>query len=459
MKRKSCGGKRINVKRAEGKLSVTRPKVAGIDLGSVEHYVACPPREGQANVKSFGSTTPELAALADWLQAEGVESVAMESTGVYWIPLYELLEQRGIEAVLVDARQIKHVPGRKTDMIDCQWLQLLHSCGLLRGAFRPADAVCQLRAVARQKATLIDEQADWLRRMQKSLDQMNVRVHRAVSDISGTTGMAIIRAIVAGERDPKKLVELRSERCARTPSEMIEELTGNWREDHLFNLKEALAIYDFILQRLALYEAEIQRILRELTPNPNLGSAPEPRNPNKKKLLRVRGQEPLRQALYGVCASDITSIDGISTATAEVVVSELGPDLSAFPTERHFVSYLKLSPKLAISGGKPIRKRPKGTASTRVGAALRMAALTLRNSTTALGGAYRRLARRKGPSVAVFAIARKLATLIYRMLRYGTAYVDEGLQVYEQRFQDAKLRMCKQIADQFGYKLIQQEKI
>ena len=457
MKRKGCKGKRVSVKRAEGKLSVTRPKVAGIDLGSVEHYVACPPREGQANVKSFGTTTPELAALADWLQAEGVESVAMESTGVYWIPLYELLEQRGIEVVLVDARQMKHVPGRKTDMIDCQWLQLLHSCGLLRGAFRPADAFCQLRAVVRQKATLIDEQADWLRRMQKSLDQMNVRVHRAVADISGATGMAMIRAIVAGQRDPKKLAGLRSERCARTLAEMIEELTGNWRDDHLFNLKEALTMYDFILVRIAAYEGEIERILKELALQPALGLAPEPSNSNKKKSLRARGQEPLRQALYGACASDITSIDGVSTATAEVVLSEIGPDLSAFPTERHFVSFLRLSPKLAISGGKPIRKRPKGTASTRVGAALRMAALTLRNSKTALGGAYRRLARRKGPSVAVFATARKLAILIYRMLRYGTAYVDQGLQAYEQRFQEAKLRMCQQIANQFGYKVIRQE--
>jgi transposase len=455
MKRNDVGGKRVNVKCAQGRLSVTRPKVAGIDLGSREHYVACPPRDGQANVKSFGTTTPELAMLADWLQAEGVVSVAMESTGVYWIPLYELLEQRGIEVVLVDARQMKHVPGRKTDMIDCQWLQLLHSCGLLRGAFRPADAFCRLRAVVRQKATLIDEQADWLRRMQKSLDQMNVRVHRAVSDISGTTGMAMVRAIVAGERDPHKLAKLRDERCARTYRQMVEELSGNWREDHLFNLKEALAMYDFILQRIAVYEAEIHRILQALTPPSNSGPAPEPTNPNKKKMMQARGQEPLRQALYGTCASDLTSIDGISTSTAEVVLSELGPDLSDFPTERHFVSYLKLSPKLAISGGKPIRKRPKGTASTRVGAALRMAALTLRNSKTALGGAYRRLARRKGPSVAVFATARKLAVLIYRMLRYGTAYVDEGLQAYEQRFQAARLHMCQQIANQFGYKLIQ----
>jgi len=457
MKRSAGRGKRVNVKRAEGTLSVTRANVAGIDLGSVEHYVACPPRGGQANVKTFGTTTPELAALADWLQAEGVESVAMESTGVYWIPLYELLEQRGMEVVLVDARQMKHVPGRKTDMIDCQWLQLLHSCGLLRGAFRPADAFCRLRAVVRQKATLIDEQADWLNRMQKSLDQMNVRVHRAVSDISGTTGMAMIRAIVAGERDPHNLAKLRNGRCARTRREMIEELTGNWRQDHLFNLKEALAMYDFILQRIVAYEAEIQRILQELGSKVEFGPVPEPGNPNKKKSLRAHGQEPLRQALYGVCASDLTSIDGISTSTAEVVLSELGSDLSAFPTERHFVSFVKLSPKLAISGGKPIRKRPKGTASTRVGAALRMAALTLRNSKTALGAAYRRIARRKGASVAVFATARKLAILIYRMLRYGTAYVDEGLQAYEERFQVSRLQMCQQIANQLGYKLIQQE--
>jgi transposase len=455
MKRNGSGGKRVKVKRAEGNLSVTRPKVAGIDLGSVEHYVACPPRDGQANVKSFGTTTPELAVLADWMQAEGVESVAMESTGVYWIPLYELLAARGIDVVLVDARQLKHVPGRKTDMIDCQWLQLLHSCGLLRGAFRPEDAFCHLRAVVRQKATLIDEQADWLRRMQKSLDQMNVRVHRAVSDISGTTGMAMIRAIVAGERDPRKLAALRCGRCARTTREMIAELTGNWREDHLFNLQEALAMYDFILERMAAAEREVQRILANLGTAPTPAAAPAPSNPNKRKLMRARGQEPLRQALYGVFAADLTSIDGISTATAEVVLSELGPNLSTFPTERHFVSYLKLSPKLAISGGKPIRKRPRGTASTRVGAALRMAALTLRNSKTALGAYYRRIARHKGASVAVFATARRLAILIYRMLRYGTAYVDEGVQIYEQRFQDAQLRMCQHVANRLGYKLIQ----
>jgi transposase len=407
-------------------------------------------------VRSFRTTTPELSTLADWLQAEGVESVAMESTGVYWIPLYELLDQRGIDVVLVDARQMKHVPGRKTDMIDCQWLQLLHSCGLLRGAFRPADAFCRLRAVVRQKATLVEEQSDWLRRMQKSLDQMNVRVHRAVSDISGSTGMAMIRAIVAGERDARQLVKLRNERCAHTRKEMIEELTGNWREEHLFNLKEALAMYDFIQQRLAAYENEIHRMLKELAAKTESKPIPELSNPNKKHSVRKNGQEPLRQALYGACASDLTNIDGISTTTAEVILSEVGPNLTAFPSERHFVSFLKLSPKLAISGGKPIRKHSKGTASTRIGNALRMAAMTLRNSKTALGASYRSIARRKGACVAVFATARKLAILIYRMLRHGMAYVDEGIQSYEERFRTARLQTCQQIAKQLGYKLIQE---
>lgn len=457
MKQKERGGKRVSVKRAEGSLSMIRDNAAGVDLGSKEHYVACPPRNGEANVKVFGTSTPELEALVDWLRAEGVGSVAMESTGVYWIPLYELLVQHGLEAVLVDARQLKHVPGRKTDMIDCQWLQLLHSRGLLRGAFRPADTICRLRALVRQKATLIDEQADWLRRMQKSLDQMNVRVHRAVSDISGTTGMAMIRAIVAGERDPRKLVGLRNGRCALTPSEMVEELTGNWREDHLFNLKEALAMYDFIQQRIGAYDVELQRQLATMALPQITTPAPEPRNLNKKKLMRARGQEPLRQALYGMCATDLTAIDGISTSTAEIILSELGPNLTAFPSERHFVSFLKLSPKLAISGGKPISKRPKGTASTRVGAALRMSALTLRNSQTAMGASYRRLARRKGANVAVFATARKLAIQVYRMLRYGAAYVDEGAQAYEKRFQDAQLRNCHNIAKQHGYKLVQED--
>ena len=461
MKRKASRGKRIKVKHGEGgKLFVNRPSVAGIDLGSLEHYVACPQKiEGEANVKVFGTTTPQLEALSDWLKAEGVESVAMESTGVYWIPLFEILDQRGIEVILADARQIKHVPGRKTDMIDCQWLQLLHSCGLLRGAFRPADGFCRLRSVIRQRETLTGEQADWLRRMQKSLDQMNIRVHRAVSDISGVTGMAIIRAIVGGERDPYTLAGLRNNRCRKSVDQIAEELTGNWREDHLFNLEEALRMYEFILERIQVYDTEIQRILRELSPGDQHEPVPEVTKASKKKMMKARGQEPLRKALYRVCGCDLTSIDGINVTTTEIVLSELGTDLSCFPTEGHFISFLRLSPKLAISGGKPIRKRPKGTATTRVGAALRMSALTLRNSKTALGGYYRRISRRKGAGVAVFATARKLAIHIYRLLRYGVAYVDAGLEAYEQRFQQARLKMAHQIANQFGYKIIKHDEL
>jgi transposase len=450
-------GKPVRVKRAEGDLPVVRPDAAGIDLGSREHYVAAPPRDGHANVRAFGTTTPELIAMADWLRAEGVQSVAMESTGVYWIPAYEVLEGRGFEVLLVDARQLKHVPGRKTDVIDCQWLQLLHSRGLLRGSFRPDDSVCYLRSLVREEATLVNLRADTLRRMQKSLDQMNVRVHHAVSDISGTTGMAMLRAIVAGERDPAKLAAFRNARCQKTPREMRDALTGNWREDHLFNLAQSLALYDAIQARLDAYTQEIARVLASWATQPAPAPAPDLPNPNKRKLMRARGQEPMRQALFHASQVDLTVIDGISVETAKGILSEVGPNLDAFPTERHFVAYLRLSPKLAISGGKPIRRRPKGSTTSRLGSILRMAATTLRNSQTALGAAYRRLARRKGPGVAVFATARKLAILVYRLLRHGVAYVDEGAHVYEARFREARLRMCQNVANQLGFNLVPQE--
>ena len=433
-------------------LEVIRPQVAGIDLGSREHYVCCPPTpEGEPNVQHFATTTPQLHRLADWLKVEGVESVAMESTGVYWIPIYEILESRGFEVLLVNARALSRVPGRKTDMLDCQWIQRLHSCGLLKGSFRPQDPICALRSLVREKTTMGSQRSDWLRRIQKCLDQMNVCVHHAVSDISGVTGMAIIRAIVAGERDPRKLAKLRDKRCRKTEGQIAEELTGNWRPEHLFSLQQALQMYEHCCAAIAAYEAEIQSQLDALTPSEHRAlPLPEVRNKTKARNFKARGQEPMRQALFLLSGSDLTSIDAIGVDTAETVLSELGTDLSSFANEKHFVSYLNLAPKLAISGGKPIPGKRRGSTSTRIGNALRMAALTLRNSKTALGAEYRRIARRKGASVAVFAMARKLAILIYRLLRYGQAYVDEGMEAYEERFKAARIRTCKQIAKQFN---------
>ncbi len=440
-------------------LRVIRSNVAGIDLGSREHYVCCPPMpDGAPNVQHFGTTTPELYRLAGWLKEQGVESVAMESTGVYWIPIYEILESRGFEVLLVNARALSSVPGRKTDMLDCQWIQMLHSCGLLKGSFRPGDDICALRSLVREKTTMEDQRSDWLRRIQKSLDQMNVRVHHAVSDISGTTGMAIIRAIVAGERNPAELAKLRDPRCRKSEAQIVEELTGNWRAEHLFSLRQALQMYDHICAIIAQYETEIHGALRALQPPEHRDTkVPEPANKTKAKNFRHRGQEPTREALFRLNGADLTAIDGIGVNTAETILSELGTDLSCFPSENHFASYLKLAPKLAISGGKPIPGKRAGSTTTRLGGVFRMAALTLRNSKTALGAEYRRIARRKGASVAVFVLARKLAILVYRLLRYGQAYVDEGMQAYEERFKAARLRTCRQIAKEFGLKILEPE--
>lgn len=452
-------GKQRSRRKPKQGLRVIQPNVAGIDLGSREHYVCCPPTpEGEPNVQHFGTTTPELYRLADWLKEQGVASVAMESTGVYWVPIYEILESRSFEVLLVNARAISSVPGRKTDMLDCQWIQMLHSCGLLKGSFRPSDDICALRSLVREKTTMESQRSDWLRRIQKSLDQMNVCVHHAVSDISGVTGMAIIRAIVEGERDPAKLAKLRDKRCRKSEQQIAEELTGNWRAEHLFSLKQALQMYDHICASIAQYDAEIQRTLTALQPPENRAlKAPEVANKNKRKNFRARGQEPMREALFRLTGYDLTAIDGIGVDTAETVLSEVGADLSCFPSENHFVSYLKLAPKLAISGGKPVPTKRAGSTTTRLGATFRMAALTLRNSKTALGAEYRRIARRKGASVAVFALARKLAILVYRLLRYGQAYVDEGMQGYEERFKAARIRTCKQIAKDFGLTVLEPE--
>ena len=453
MARKSKNLKSKARKQLPRSLKTIQPNAAGIDLGSREHWVAGPPREDSTpNVKRFATTTPELLRLADWLKEQGIETVAMESTGVYWIPLFEILDNRGFEVVLANARQISNVPGRKTDMLDCQWLQLLHACGLLRGSFRPSDDICRLRALIRERNTMVEQRADWVRRMQKCLDQMNVCVHHAVSDITGVTGMAIIRAIVDGERDPRALARLRDRRCRKSEEQIAEQLTGNWRAEHLFNLRQALKMYDQLCTVIADYDSEILTNITTLQPaDTDDTSAPPPASKTKAKNLIKRGHEPMRQALYRLCGIDLTTIDGIGVDTATVLVGELGMDFTVFPDENHFISYLRLAPNLSISAGKKVPKKFKASTCTRVATALRMAALTLRNSKTALGGFYRRVAWRKGASVAVFATARKLAQLIYRLVRYGQAYVDTGIEAYEARFNQRRLRSYTMALNAMGY--------
>lgn len=447
--------------RKGGSVSVAtiRSMVAGIDIGSREHWVCGPARaDGEPNIRVFGTTTVQLQELVDWLVEQGVESAVMESTSVYWIPLYELLESRGIEAVLVNARQLHNVPGRKTDCIDCQWLQTLHSCGLLRGSFRPTDAVARLRALKRQQANFVEQRTRSVQWMQKALDQMNVQVHRAVTDLSGSTGMAIVRAIVAGERDPMRLAALRDPRCRKSPKEIAEYLTGTWREEHLFNLASALNFFDEIEKTIASYDARLRKEIEALQP-PERQEQPLPQHPNptKEKAIKRRGEQDVRAVLWRFSGVDLTRIDGIGTAAAQTILAEIGANLSAFPTEKHFVSWLRLCPRMSISGGKPLKKRRNGMGANRVAGVLRMAATALQRSKTAIGAAFRRTARFKGAAIAVFATARKLAQFVYRMLRYGQDYTDIGETAYELQFRARRIAGITNAAESLGYSLVKKE--
>lgn len=442
-------------KRARRALNPVRPMVAGVDIGAHEHWVCGPEqKDGEREVRVFGATTPQLEEMASWLRERGVESVAMESTYVYWIAVYELLEAHGLEVVLVNARTLKNVPGRKTDMHDCQWLQLLHSCGLLRGAFRPKGEICQLRTLHRQRSNLVVERTRALHWMQKSLDQMNVRVHRAVSNIAGVTGLRILRAIVAGERDPMKLAALRDDRCKKSESVIAEHLTGTWRAEHLFNLRMALEHFDHIERSIRAYDAELLQLMEAITPEDRREQpiAPHP-NRKKAKAIKTRGEAELREVLCRFAGKDLTTIDGISPESARVILTEVGLQIGAFPTEKHFVSWLHLCPRTPISGGKPLKGRKNTFGASRVGGVLRLAALSLQRSPSALGATYRRIARRKSGAVAVFAVARKLGQLVYRLLRYDAAYADIGAEAYERQFQQRRLAALQQNAKDLGLML------
>jgi len=437
-------------------LPVLRALVAGIDIGSKEHGVCGPQSvDDTPNVHVFGTTTPELERLTTWLVEQGVASVAMESTYRYWIPVYELWEARGLEVVLVNARHFRNVPGRKTDMRDCQWIQRLHSCGLLRGSFRPTEDIGSLRAMQRQLDNLVADRTRYVQWMQKSLDQMNVQVHRAVTDITGKTGMSIVRAIVDGERDPIKLAGLRDRRCRKSVAEIADHLTGTWREEHLYNLGAALRMYDAVEAEIAVYEASMLDKLEQLQP-PDRRDEPPPCSPNtsKEKAITRRGEQDKRTTLFRFAGVDLTLIDGIGVGAAATILTEVAPNLSAFPTEKQFISWLRRCPRTPISGGKPLRKRRNALGCSRIGGILRMAALPLARSRTAIGAYFRRISRRKGGAVAVFATARKLATYVYRMLRYGQPYVDVGEASYEAAYVQRRLAAAQQTASENGYTLV-----
>lgn len=426
---------------------LAHPNAAGIDVGSASHYVAVPADRDEQAVREFRAFTEDLEALADWLAACGVDTVAMESTGVYWIPLFELLESRGFTVYLVNARHVKNVSGRKSDVLDCQWLQQLMSFGLLSGAFRPQEQICVLRALSRQREMLTKYQSQHIQHMQKALAQMNLQLGNVISDIAGETGQKIIRAILAGERDGAKLAKLKNMRIRASEDEIAKSLRGNWREEHLFALKQAVELYDAYARTLE--ECDQQLVLRL----ESLARHELPAEPAKRRgRPRSSAKYEWRNALFRVCGVDLTRIDGIDLSTALKVLAEVGPDLSRFKSAKHFASWLGLCPGTKISGGKVLSGASKRTAN-RLAQALRMAATTLRNSKSALGAYYRRLCARLDKAKAVRAAAHKLARLIYTLLTKGTTYVDQGQGYYEERHRQRVLHHLHRKAAAMGFKL------
>ncbi len=429
-------------------LELTHPNAAGIDIGSASHFVAVPADRDDEPVREFASFTADLHRLADWLRDCGVDTVAMESTGVYWIPLFELLDARGFTVLLVNARHVKNVSGRKSDVLDCQWLQQLMSYGLLRGAFRPDDQVCVLRALARQRSTLLKTQARSVQHMQKALVQMNIQLANVIADVAGVSGQAILRAIVAGERNPYVLAGLKNSRVRASDEEIARSLQGTWRAEHLFALRQALDAFDFCGKQLQQCDEEIEAQLQRL----HITDV-EPDKGKKRSKARNAPKFDLRTRLFQMCGVDLTRIDGIDVTTALVVVSEIGTDMSRFPSDKHFASWLGLCPGTKITGGKVMSGKTKRCAN-RAAQALRLAAAALRTSQSALGAYFRRMCARMDKPKAVTAAAHKLARLIFSMLTKGEEYTDQGQAYYEERYRQRVLHNLNRRAQQLGMTLV-----
>ena len=429
------------------------PHAAGIDCGSAEHFVAVPPDRDPTPVRSFATFTGDLQRLADWLTACRVTSVAMEATGVYWIPLYEILDAHGFTVLLVNARHVKNVPGRKSDVSDCEWLRDLHIVGLLRGSFRPTDGIVTLRAYLRHRQTLIETAGSHVQRMQKALVQMNVQLPLVVSDITGVTGLKILRDIVAGRTDPHALAQHRDYRCHASEAEIVAALTGNYRPEHVFALRQNLEAFDHIQQQLAACDTAIEAHLQTLVAHATQATAPLPAARPRQK---PRDNEPrfdLRTPLHQLTGVDLSQIDGIGPYTALRLLSEIGTDMTRWPSDKHFTSWLTLAPKNKISGGRLLSSRTQPSAN-RAAAILRLTAMNLGRTQTALGAFYRRLAFRLGKAKAVTATARKLAILIYRILKDGLVYADPGADAYDAHHRTHVLRRLRQRAANLGFGLI-----
>jgi transposase len=444
-----------------GSLPVLDPHTAGIDVHAAVHWVAVPPGDAPTDpkhpsglppeVRSFGACTADLEEIADWLKQCRVSSVAMESTGVYWIPLFELLERRGFKVMLVDPRRTRQVSGRpKSDRLDCQWIRRLHSCGLLAGSFRPADDIVVLRGYLRQRQRLIEDAGRQVQHMQKALEEMNVKLTEVVSDVVGKTGLSIIKAIIKGERDAEKLAKLRDEKCKRSETEIARALVGSWREEHLFALKQAVKLYEVYHGLLDECDKSLEACLKTFADKSGGEELPAKRRSCGRKANDFRFEA--RALLHRMSGADLTVIEGIEASTAMSILGEIGPDVSKFPSVKHFTSWLGLSPNHQGSAGK-IKSRRVRRGANRAARAFRTAALGCNHAKHALGAFYRRIAMRCGGPKAVIATARKIAERVYRLLKDGREYERRDASAYEESYRKKVLKGLTRRAAELGYRL------
>src|SRR5882724_4537178 len=447
-----------NKRNKVAQLPVIESNAAGIDVGATQVFVAVPADRAPEPIRCFETFTVELERLADWLQQCKIQTVAMESTGVYWIPLFQILEKRNIEVCLVNARHVKNVPGRKTDVEDCQWIQHLHSVGLLRGSFRPDDEICAIRSLWRHRGNLIQLATVHLQHMQKSLDQMNLQIHHVISDLAGTTGLAIVDAMLAGERDPHKLAKLRDGRIKASEETIMKSLVGDYREEHLYVLRQSLECYRNYQKMIQDLDVEVKHRMGRLPSKVDPAAKPLGKERNPRKTPRRTEPLDLRLELYRAFGVDLTQVPGINALTAQVLLTEVGPTLGRFPTAAAFCSWLRLCPEPRISGGQVLSSKTRPT-KNRAALALRLAAQALHKSQTFLGEYFRRMKARLGPPKAITAVAHKLARIVYHMITRQQEYDTTVFQEQERRVQDRKRNRLRAQARELGFQLVPVETV
>jgi transposase len=445
-------------------LTVKNPDAAGIDVGARVHYVAVPEGRAEPSVRSFGAYTAQLDELVQWLKSCRITTVTMESTGVYWIALFQKLEAAGFEVVLVDARRAKHVPGRKSDVQDCRWLQQLHSYGLLAPAFRPEDAICRLRTLQRHRKSLVECAAMWIQHLQKALNEMNLHLHHVLADITGQSGLAILDAILAGERNPRTLAGLVDRRVKQSQDQIEGALTGDYRAEALFVVDQALQTYRQLQQQVAECDVAIEKHLATMADCVGLKQAPGPSGPvppevaAPKPSKRRKPQTALEVSLAGqlkrILGVDLTAIPGLNVLAVLTLLSEIGTSMSKWRHEKAFASWLGLSPNHKVSGERVLSARTRKV-NNRAATTLRLAAMLLGKTDTPLGAFYRRKRAQLGAPKAITATARKLACLIYRLIKAGQTYQEVDVRTYELKYKDQIVRALRKRAAGFGFELVE----